>query len=80
MLKSIYDLEVIGRNLYAYQGKFYRLFGKGITPNGCWIIGPYMQELKDIKIVTGKDVYGDGRLDFDGVTGTVQRGPDFITY
>ena len=56
------------------------MFGKGITPNSCWIIAPYLQELKDIDVATGNDVYGPSRLDFDGITGTVGAGPEYIRY
>lgn len=79
---SINDINnnQVGRNLYKYEGKYYRMFGMGITDNYCWIINPYMQELKDINVVTGKDIYGDDRLDFDGNIGTVQAGPEYIRY
>jgi hypothetical protein len=79
---SINDItnEQVGRNLYKFEGKFYRLFGKGVTPNGCWIIAPEMRELKDINVATGKDVYGEDVLQFDGVTGTVGAPREHINF
>lgn len=46
-------------NLWKRDGKYYRLFGDGITPNGCWRINPYLRELSDIDAATGRDIYGE---------------------
>ena len=69
--------EKVKANLYKHQGKYYRLFGTGITPNGCWIINPVMVELLDIDIATGKDIYGE-RIPFSDVIGTVSAGNTYI--
>ena len=53
-MNSINDFEQVGINLYRKDNKYYRLFGKDITPNRCWIISPEMRELKDIETKTGK--------------------------
>lgn len=56
----------------------YRLFGTGVTPNGCWVVNPEMRELADIDVATGKDVYGSDVLEFD-CCGTVNAsGRSFI--
>ena len=73
-------LEQIHRNLYKYGEKHFRLFAIGTTPNGCWLIAPILVEVVDIDIPTGKDVYGPAMLAFDGATGTVQVGREFISY
>ena len=57
--------------LYKKGSKYYRLFARGITPNGCWLIAPKMVHLKDINIATGKDIYGKSIQIAGGVTGTV---------
>lgn len=77
---SINDLEQVGHNLYKYDGKYYRLFGKGITPNNCWVIAPKMVELADIDVATGNDIYGENELEFNGVTGTVGAPRQHIKY
>ena len=75
---SMNDLEQTGRNLYKYEGKYYRLYAKCITPNGCWLVAPCMVELLDIDTATGRDIYGNGRLEFDGITGTVSAPREFL--
>jgi hypothetical protein len=79
MSNSINNFERTARNFYRFNGKAYRLFAKGITPNGCWLIAPKMIELVDIDVATGNDVYGKETIEFD-VTGTVQAGCEFIKY
>ena len=71
-MRKFCDAEPIfgHRNLYMLDGKYYRLFARGVTPNGCWLIAPVLRELENIDIATGKDVYGAGYIEFD-VTGTV---------
>lgn len=59
MKNSINDFRQTGRNTYSKDGKLYRLFGRGITPNGCWVICPAMKHVEDINVATGKDVYGE---------------------
>lgn len=64
--------KVSGRSgLYKKGSKYYRLFAKGITPNGSWLIAPKMVHLKDINIATGKDIYGKSIQIAGGITGTV---------
>ena len=75
---SINDLEHRGRNLWTYEGRYYRMYANGITPNNCWLIAPELRELVDIDVATGDDVYGPGRLEFDGVTGTVPSAFEYI--
>lgn len=55
-------MERVNTNLYKKDGKYYRLFGSGVTPNGCWVINPKFIELKDIEVATGKDVYGEEEI------------------
>ncbi len=75
----------IGTNLYKIgfnqfeDKRYFRLFGTGITPNGCWIINPKMVELKDIDIASGQDVYGT-EIIFDNITGTVSASGGFREY
>jgi len=71
------DFEKTARNLYKMGGRYYRLHGTGITPNGCWVINPVMVELKDIDIATGNDVYGE-RIVIDNIAGTVNHGHEYI--
>ena len=59
-----------GLNLWKKDGKWYRLFGLGITPNSCWRIAPGMIGLKDIDIATGEDVY-TGEVVYLDACGTV---------
>lgn len=70
-----------GKNLYMNKesGKYYRLFAKGITPNGCWLVAPKFIELVDIDTATGQDVYGDDVYSLPDVTGTVSSYIEFIT-
>lgn len=70
MKNSINDFKQTGRNSYFQDGKLYRLFGRGTTPNGCWVICPVMKQVKDIEIATGEDVYG-GEIIGLGSIGTV---------
>ena len=65
------DFTKVNRNLYKdADGKYFRLFATGETPNRCWLINPAMRELLDIDIATGKDIYG-GTSTFPDVCGTV---------
>lgn len=73
------DFECINRNLYKLDRHYFRLFGTGITPNGCWIENAKMRHLVDIDVSTGNDVYGTAEIDF-GYAGTVQAGPEYIRY
>ncbi len=66
-------------NLWKKGRKYYRLFGKGITPNGCWRIAPKMVELVDICVANGKDVYGEEEIEFDAC-GTVPSCHEVIKY
>ena len=66
-------------NLYEKGNKCYRLFGTGITDNGCWIINPKMVELKDISIASGNDIYGT-EIKIDNITGTVSASKQYIKY
>ena len=59
--------------------KSYRLFAKGVTPNGCWLIAPKMVKLVDIDIATGNNIYGQ-ELVFPDVIGTVSGSYTFIKY
>lgn len=77
---SINDVEIVNKNLYKHDGRYYRLFAKDITPNRCWLIAPVMKELLDIDVATGLDVYSSEILEFNGVTGTVSASHEFITY
>jgi len=78
---SINDLEKIGGNLYRRGKYYYRLFGKSITPNGCWVIAPEIRELLDIDISTGRDVYGRRTLEIcGGITGTVEASAEYLGY
>ncbi len=73
------NYEMVGRNLYKANGKYYRLFGHGVTPNGCWIIAPELRELVDIDIATGLDIFGSDVVKFD-VTGSIPAsGKEYIT-
>lgn len=76
---SISSIEIANRarNLYKHNGLYFRLFAKGITPNGCWLIGPYMQQLIDIDTATGEDVYGPNRLEFVGM---VESNREYVKY
>jgi hypothetical protein len=68
---SINKFEKVGRNLWKYDGHFFRLFGKGITPNNCWLAAPEMRELVDINIATGEDVYSNWVQPLDSGTVTI---------
>lgn len=59
MKKSINDFKQVGKNSYTTNNKLYRLFGRGTTPNGCWVICPIMKQVEDINITTGEDIYGE---------------------
>lgn len=75
---SLSDCVQNGRNLWKHGSKHYRLFGRGVTPNGCWLISPLLVELVDIDAATGLDVYGEGRLYFDGCVGSCPAGHEYI--
>lgn len=76
---SINDMTKIHKNLWKLDNQYFRMFGHGITPNGCWIINPISRELIDIDIATGNDVYGLAELEFGGIVGTVSSSNEFIT-
>lgn len=65
MGSAIKGFEKVGRNLWKYDGHYFRLFGKGITPNGCWLAGAQMRELVDIDVATGNDIYGNWIQDLE---------------
>jgi len=77
------EFEQIRANLYQIEfsditdNRYFRLFGSGITPNGCWIINPKMVELKDIDIASGGDVYG-AEIKIHDITGTVPAYKEYI--
>ncbi len=73
------EVTKIRTNLYRANNRSYRLFGTGITPNGCWVINPKMVELVDIDVASGADVYGT-ESPIDDVTGTVAAGNQFVSY
>ena len=78
MTISINDVAKVGRNLWKHAGRYYRLHAAGVTPNGCWLSAPAMLEIVDIDAATGEDVEGPGRLEFDGIVGTVPAHCEFI--
>ena len=69
-LAQFSQFERVGNNLWKADGKYYRLTGKGITPNGCWVTAPEMHQITDIDTATGQDVQGAEIIKFD-ITGTV---------
>ena len=71
------DFNKINRNLYRLGNKYYRLYGTGITDNGCWVINPIMRELIDINIASGLDIIGT-EIKIDNICGTVNAGHEFI--
>jgi hypothetical protein len=73
------EFEQIRSNFYRKDNKTYRLFGTGITDNGCWVINPKMVEIEDIDINTGNDVYGEEIVIHD-VTGTVPVNKSYLKY
>ena len=73
------EFENKGSNLYKLNNTYYRLFGIGITPNGCWVIAPKMVELLDIDIATGKDIYGS-EVKIHDIIGTVNASNQYIKY
>lgn len=76
MENSINDFKQTGRNTYVKNNKLYRLFGRGTTPNGCWVIAPTMQHVADINTATGEDIYSGETIEL-GTVGTVTD-RDFI--
>jgi hypothetical protein len=74
----INGFEKVGRTLYRANRKYYRLYGKGITPNGCWVIAPKLREITDIDAGTGNDIYSGNFITLD-VTGTVSASNEYIT-
>ena len=79
MHNSINDFERTNRNFYKANGKSYRLFAQGVTPNGCWLINAKMVELVDIDVATGKDVYGKDVIEFEA-TGIVGAPREYVHY
>ena len=71
------DFNQTNRNLYRLGDKYYRLYGTGITPNGCWVINPVMRELIDINIASGLDIIGT-EIKIDDICGTVPAICEFI--
>lgn len=69
-------MEQKGRTLYKQDGRYYRLFAWGITPNRCWLIGARMIELIDIDAASGEDVYGEDVINYD--IGIIQAGIEYI--
>lgn len=66
---TINGCEQVGRNLYKFDGRYFRLVGLGITPNGAYRAHPGMIELADIDTATGRDVYKGSIIDLG--TGSV---------
>ena len=79
-IKSINDFKSVNgiTNLYTKGRKYYRLFGDGITPNGCWILNPVFKNLIDIDIATGQDIFSNQKYTI-GVCGKVSADKKFIT-
>lgn len=77
---SLNDYEHVGLKLWKrmIDGKLFRLFGREITPNGCWLLGAQLRELKDIDVSTGKDVYGPEVIEFE--TSVVQGCYEYERY
>lgn len=47
-------------NFWSHSnGRNYRLFGAGITPNGCWRLHPCFREIVDYDVATGETIYGE---------------------
>ena len=78
-MANFYKFKRVGTNLYKAGKKYFRLFGKGITPNGCYIIAPKLKELRDIDVASGNDIWGDLEVNFS-VIGSVSSGPEYIYY
>lgn len=72
------QFERINTNLYEYNKKYYRLFGAGITPNGCWVIAPKMVQLLDIESSTGNDIYGESVVELE--SGVVPSSTPYARY
>lgn len=73
-MKSIQGHE----NLYKLNGRYFKLFAKGITPNGCWLIQPLYREIIDISGPGGYDVYGLEQ--YKAETGTIPGHLEFLHY
>jgi hypothetical protein len=79
------EFEKVHSNLYQIEfsnikdNRYFRLFGTGITPNGCWIINPKMVEIEDIDIATGNDVYGT-EIKMHDICGTVAAYNQYKAY
>jgi hypothetical protein len=73
------EFEKVRNNFYRANNKSYRLFGTGITDNGCWVINPKMVEIEDIDIATGNDVYGE-EIKINDITGTVAAQNPYLKY
>jgi len=70
--------EKVGRNLWKYDGHYFRLFGNGMTPNHCWLAAPEMRELVDIDIASGRDIYSNWVQPLDN--GTVPIGCEYLNH
>ncbi|MGD9212417.1 MAG: hypothetical protein PVI90_16670 [Desulfobacteraceae bacterium] len=77
---EIVEMEQIASNLYKKDGKYYRLYAQGITPNGCWLISPEMRQLIDIDNTTGKDICGFDVIKASDITGTVSAQNEYVRY
>ena len=77
---NISDFEQIGINMFALGNICYRLYAKGATPNGCWLIGAVMRSF-DISIATGKISNTGHDITLGNGIGTVSaNGISYITY
>ena len=70
----------VNDNLYRINGLHFRLFAKGTTPNGHWLVGPEFRELLDIDASTGKDVVGDAVIQVAEFCGSFPAGRTFVRY
>lgn len=77
-MADLYDFEKVHRNLYKKAGFYYKLFALSITPNGCWLVAPFLLHLVDIDIATGKDVFGEFKIEFE-FCGTIPGCNEYIT-
>ncbi len=73
------EFKRVWTNFYKVNNRSYRLFGTGITDNGCWVINPKMVELKDIDIASGNDIYGH-EIKISDIIGTVPASREYIKY
>ena len=77
--RRLSEFTKINSNLYKFEDKLFKLFGMGITPNGCWILAPEMREV-DIDIASGEYIYSGLVITCTDLCGTIQAGPEFIRY